>query len=122
MKYRKCRTVFDKTLRTRTDRSEAKWADAYWSCHLQALDKPTYTEKAILGLIKSVATYCDTHASANGTVMAADGYASEYILDMMKGIIGLLSADTGKRLDCGTLERTVRDIAEQAGFNRDLTE
>ena len=67
--------------------------------------KPTRHERAIMLLVEGLREYEETFAEANdGRKPNDDGYADTYYADMVRGLRGLLSCDTG-RLDCGLLDR-----------------
>lgn len=95
--------------------------DDHWKAeHIRAVNTPIRQEKALLKILEGVAIYGDASLDVD-TKLGDDGYASEYILDILKGVVGLLSAETG-RLNCGTVDRAIRELAVHLGFNRDLTE
>jgi hypothetical protein len=88
--------------------------------HHKAVKNPIRQEKGLLKILEGVAIYGDASVDV-GTKVGEDGYAAEYILDILRGVVGLLSAETG-RLDCGTVDKAIRALGENLGFNRDLTE
>jgi len=64
--------------------------------------------------------YCEAYAALSDgeSRIGDDGYADEYMADILNALIKLLSCETGK-LDGGTEDRAVRAIAEKAGLLND---
>jgi hypothetical protein len=76
------------------------------------------SEVRIVRLIEALALYAANHEHAEDGGIGSDGYCGEYWLDMMRAARKLLSADLG-RLDGGTLDGLLFDMAEAAGFKRE---
>lgn len=73
-------------------------------------------ESAIKCLVHGLALYIDSHQMLFGSPVGEDGYCDEYVKDIAKAVIALLSAESG-RLDCGTIDHAVREMARVAGID-----
>ena len=62
----------------------------------------------------AAANYCEAYEACTGRI-GDDGYADEYMADILNALIKLLSCETGA-LDGGTQDRAVRAIAAKAGL------
>lgn len=82
--------------------------------HQKAWDNPNATERGIKNIIKGYATLADSYASGHGMLLGEDGYFSEHARDMIQAMIAYLNFDCG-RLDCGTLDRLIRELASESG-------
>ena len=58
------------------------------------------------------------NALLRGHKVGEDGYAGEYVLDMLRALVKLLSMERGS-LDGGTWDHKVRELAIEAGINPD---
>jgi hypothetical protein len=89
--------------------------------HNDAVIQPAYGhERALVLLCEGVAEYADAHREEWGPV-GADGYCGDYLMDIIKGVNGLLSGPSGSRLDMGTLSTFLNDIARR-DYGKDLGE
>jgi len=61
--------------------------------------------------------YCEAYEAHTGRI-GDDGYADEYMADILNALIKLLSCETGK-LDGGTEDKAIRAIAAKAGLLND---
>ncbi len=72
-------------------------------------------------MIKGLADYIDSYPPRYETKVGEDYILGDYVLDIVKGIRGLLNGETG-RLDCGTIDRLLLDLVTLAGFDADNRE
>ena len=99
-----------------------------WSMrHRQAWDKigapPSshgsyMQEQAIISLIKAAAQYAQANSNEDYKI-GEDHVLGRYWSEILQGIRGLLNGSCG-RLDCGTLDGLLLDMAER--FNLDVSE
>ena len=77
-------------------------------------------EVRIVRLIEALALYAEAHKYTDGgyETIANDGYGGPYYLTLLQATCKLLSMDTG-RLDCGTLDALLREMAQVAGFDQE---
>lgn len=88
--------------------------------HTQAFHTPRAGfESAIVGVFNGLAEYAAAHAKAYGSDLADDGVLGEAWKDAAKAALAMLNGDCG-RLDCGTLDSALRELAELAGFDADV--
>lgn len=71
-------------------------------------------EHAVVTLYRGLAEYADANQKRYGDKIGDDGVLGEYWHWLGEALIGLLNGETG-RLDCGTLERQIRDLIETGG-------
>jgi len=74
-------------------------------------------EKAIVSLIRSLAHMCDASAQL-GINIADDDYFGDSFEALISVARGYLNFDCG-RLDCGSLDRLILQIATLGGYNVD---
>lgn len=77
-------------------------------------------ETVIVGLVTSWAAIGDT-CRKHGREVKSDYVLCQIFVEMGQQIISLLNFDCG-RLDCGTVDGTIRDIARNEGFDLDTGE
>ena len=99
---------------------ENKWGER----HFKAWTLPnTGSEAMIKSLIVGWIGYADQYHASTGfepsSTLAEDTYAGQYWIEIAHSIINLLSMDLG-RLDGGTLDRIVREVAMNEGFTEDV--
>lgn len=88
----------------------------YGRAHCTAWHEPSHgLERGIVGAVKALADLADD-AEAMGLPIGEDGYGGDYWLQIASAVVKLMSADCG-RLDGGTVDRLVRDMARTAGFD-----
>jgi predicted RNA methylase len=71
-------------------------------------------EHAVVTLYRGLAEYADANQKRYGDKIGDDGVLGEYWHCLGESVIGLLNGETG-RLDCGTLDRQIRDLIETGG-------
>ena len=76
-------------------------------------------ELALVNLIGALQEYSDAHYEAYRSHLADDYVMGDEWITIARSTIGLLTGEHG-RLDGGSLDSRIRDIAERAGFNRDM--
>lgn len=87
--------------------------------HNTAMSQPRHGfEEALVNLIRGVHQYADAHKQAYKSSIGEDGVLGDAWRDVAKGILTLLNGDAG-RLDCGTIDREIRRLASDNGFNGD---
>jgi len=69
---------------------------------------------AIYHAIRGLATYADAHRSEFDSGIGGDGVLGDYWESMIRGVLGLLNGDT-RNLDCGTLDKLLRDMLRAEG-------
>lgn len=75
--------------------------------------------RAFARMVDSVESYCDAYKQNWGdTPIGDDGYASDPMVDILKALRHLLSAEIGE-LDGGTMDRRIRAIAKAHGMLSD---
>jgi len=77
-------------------------------------------EQAIVHACESLRLFGESHAELYNSPIGEDGVLGECWTDMAKALIGMLNGESG-RLDCGTVESSIRYMAEEFGFDRELT-
>jgi hypothetical protein len=86
--------------------------NAWGSRHAQAIDQPKAGhERALVTLLKAWAEYADAHRRRFESTVGDDGVLGSEWKQIGEAIIGLLNGEAG-RLDCGTIDGLVREIAE----------
>lgn len=70
-------------------------------------------EGAIVDTLKSLAEYADAHRDRYESEVGEDGVLGDHFEEIARGLIGLLNGETG-RLDCGTLDRAIRQLCRAA--------
>jgi hypothetical protein len=90
--------------------------------HRTAWNNPRLPERAIRDMILAFATMCDAYRfpdyEPGDRELGQDGYFHEHATDMVKAIRAYLNFDCG-RFDCGTLDRLICRLAEDAGVEID---
>lgn len=86
--------------------------------HAIAWRYPRTNEGGIVALVTALATLVDAHAMTWDAAIGDDFYAGPYVEDIARAAIKLLSTDIG-RLDGGTLDKLIRDIANLGGIDGD---
>lgn len=82
--------------------------------HLNAWHTPKKTEAPIVAFIKAIAQYADAHRERFETGIGDDGFLGPLWLEMIRSTRGLLNGDCG-RLDCGTLDHMLCEMARAEG-------
>jgi hypothetical protein len=85
--------------------------------HIAALHEPRPQERPYLAMIAAWQAYATAHQTRYGTPIGEDGYAGPYWAEIGGALIKLLSMDHGSRLDSGTLDGLIRDIATAHGID-----
>lgn len=75
-------------------------------------------ESAMVSLVSGLAEYADAHRKAYDSGIAEDHVIGDAWRDIAKGVLELLNGECG-RLDCGTLDSSIRDVGALAGFESD---
>lgn len=96
-------------------------ANVTWtSRHHSAMTSPKPGfEKALVTLAQGLELYAAAHQEAYDSPIGDDGVLGAEWLDMAKSLIGLLNGEAG-RIDCGTFESMIRNLAANNGFDRDM--
>lgn len=103
----------------RNQRANHNFHGSWGYRHWLAFQSPKRnSEAAIVGLMQAAANYADLHLASYGSKIGDDGVLGEHWADIVRGILGLLNGDCG-RLDCGTLDGTLRDMLAAEGFDRE---
>jgi hypothetical protein len=76
-------------------------------------------ELALVNFIGALQEYSDAHYETYKSHLADDYVIGDEWQTIAKSVIGLLTGEHG-RLDGGSLDSRIRDIAERAGFTRDI--
>lgn len=96
-----------------------KYPKAHWiDGHRLAMTMPIGFETAIVQLIHGAAKYADEHYQRHESLIGEDGILGPAWLDILKGIRTLLNGETG-RLDCGTIDGLLLDMAANCGFKEE---
>ena len=86
---------------------------------VMGLSTEGYFDTPIGAMLRALARYADDHERRYGVRIAEHYVIGADWLASLTGLVGLLNGET-HRLDCGDVDRAVRDVAEAAGFTRDL--
>lgn len=86
---------------------------------VMGLSTDGYFDTPIGAMLRALARYADDYERRFKSPIAEDYVLGKDWLAMLTGLVGLLNGET-HRLDCGDVDRAVRDVAEAAGFTRDL--
>jgi len=70
-------------------------------------------ESAVLELLRALAEYADAHRECYESDVGDDGILGDHFEEIARGLLGLLNGETG-RLDCGTLDRAIRQLCQAA--------
>jgi hypothetical protein len=83
------------------------------SVHAQAFVVPVSKgERAMVNMVRMLAALVDASGTHDDDVkIGEDGYFHEHALDMFQAALAYLNFDMG-RLDCGSLDRLIREIAK----------
>jgi predicted RNA methylase len=82
--------------------------------HAAAIANPAAGfERPVVAMVKALAEYADAHRQRYGDPIRQDYILGEYWHMLGEALIGLLNGETG-RLDCGTLDRTIRDLIDSS--------
>lgn len=87
--------------------------------HNAALQTPSVKEVGVVQLLQSWETYANNHRARFETSIGDDAVLARYWSDIGSAIIGLLNGDIG-RLDGGTVDKYVRELARENGVKGDL--
>ena len=88
---------------------------ANYSAHCAAAYSPRRGfETAIVKLVEALREYATAHFQAYESPIGDDGVLGEEWEQIARGTLGLLNGEAG-RLDCGSVDRHVRDLASEAG-------
>lgn len=82
------------------------------------MNKPYGLECPVVGLAYSLARYADEYHNRTGIEVGEDHYSDDYFGDMLRALVALLNCDTGG-LDCGTMDRALRELAKNVGLDSD---
>lgn len=120
----KCRQALEAALSTQkykpdTSTAMGKAQARYWLNHTEAVKKPTKFEAPLLAILRGLADYADTHETKYGAPIRNDHYTGEQWLDALRGVKGFLTCELN-RLDGGTLDGAIRELASAAGLDPDL--
>ena len=83
--------------------------------HNDAVNYPRGIERGLILMIQGWELYAAKMLQQHGYKVGEDGYCGEYWNDIGKALIKLLSGPTGNRLDMGTLDKGIREIASEYG-------
>jgi hypothetical protein len=75
-------------------------------------------EQGVVQMLRGWADYADAHFHRFESPIGEDYVLGPAWLDIGKGIRSLLNGETG-RLDCGTIDGLILEIAEHNGFEED---
>lgn len=97
-----------------TTRHLASWRYAE-SGRRVAQSRPQNFEGALVRGIEAAALYADAHRARFDSPIGDDGVLGPCFRDWLTGLRGLLNGETG-RLDCGTVDGLILEIAAIAGL------
>lgn len=83
--------------------------------HAEAWIAPRDFERPIVDMVSSLARYADSHRVQYESSIGDDGVLGPCWKAIAEAIIGLLNGQAG-RLDCGTVDALVRDMAAAEGL------
>lgn len=104
---RSCADVIEFILDDVTRRFGKDWGGR----HVKAFNTPNAKETGIVSLIWALAIYADGYREQFGDSIGNDGFAAEVWAGLIGGTLQLLNMEIG-RLDGGTLDRTLREMAQ----------
>ena len=103
-----------------------RWHNDLISMRAGAQNGVVTAEGGLLDMVDALHRYCYGFKylpwnSEEKTGPGRDGYAHAYVLDIAKGIIGLLAVETESKngLICGKINDAVLTIMRQAGFTEE---
>jgi hypothetical protein len=92
----------------------------YKARHNAALRHPDYKERPFLQMLTGWESYANQHRAQYDSPVGHDYVLGEEWLAIGKSLQGLLNGDLGNRLDMGTLDSRIRDVATRQGVDLDL--
>lgn len=96
--------------------AKPQWATAHRAARFNPL--PGF-ERAIVCAIDALQWYAEAHAKRWGSKLGEDYVLGEAWESALRGVLALLNGETG-RLDCGLLDRELRAMYLEAGFEGEL--
>jgi hypothetical protein len=84
--------------------------------HALAMACPKGIEKPLVRILEMLEEYNDAYSSECSGPIGEDGVLGACWLQIASGLQGLLNGPTG-RLDCGSFDRSIRDLARAFSFS-----
>lgn len=72
-------------------------------------------EQAIVHACAALRHFGEGHRALYESPIGEDGVLGNYWLGMARALVGMLNGESG-RLDCGTVDGSIRDMAREFGF------
>jgi len=94
------------------------WGQSWQYRHKIALAQPNEIEAPIVNLLTVLDSYDRQHVTRFGSAVANDYILGAAWLEIAKAARTLLNGDLG-RLDAGSLDKTILDLVETAGFSEE---
>lgn len=88
-------------------------SDPWKEAHREALDWPRSDHEAAIGLMyRGLMAYPPAHKERFDSLLGEDYVLGPAWIKAARGFLALLNGETG-RLDCGTMDGAIRDIARE---------
>ncbi len=101
-------------------KSKRTGRNAWGLAHVCAMRQPVGgAERAIGHLLRGLVAYVDGYKEEFDSHVGSDYVLGEHVKDVALSIIGLLNGPTG-RLDCGTVDREIRELCKLAEIDLDV--
>lgn len=107
------------TILAKFERASDILTGAWVDRHRAAVRNPTARERPIVNAFRALVDYAAEHERRYGSPLGHDSVLGPAWLDMARGLRTLLNGETG-RLDCGTIDGALVDLAKAAGFEEEL--
>lgn len=75
-------------------------------------------ESAIVSGYRALSEFATAHLEAYGSKIGEDYVLGEHWRDMARALLGMLNGESG-RLDCGTIDSAIRELAAAHGVELD---
>lgn len=93
------------------------WTQAGMQHHAVACQNPRDIEHSLINLVEAMGDYAlHYRGEFPDSKVGGDGVLGEYWLQIARGVAGLLNGPIG-RLDAGTMDAAIRDMAREEGFS-----
>lgn len=110
---------FDQLVRETHDHAKTMPSDNGWfTRHEKAFQTTIGFHGHLVGMLRSTTRYAEEHLKRYESPISDDGFLGDYILDQLKACRALLNGEIGN-LDGGTMDRLIRSIAAEHGFDAD---
>ena len=92
--------------------------EAWKQNHIKAMVEPVRFEIPISSMLRAIQDYAALYRERFESTIGNDGVLGEGLKDMIQGLRVLLNGDCG-RIDCGTIDSKLCELAERHGIELD---